>query len=166
MTFLDFLFAVLALLIIVLVIKLIIMIFKHPLFGRVMGLIAAVIGFIIGLNFPSLVEPGSTESLAIIEGALLLSIIYTVSYLCALGADSDAFDTYWDGTYSLIITDKEISLRENISGGFAAQVGGSLIIQGILSILALSSMPFLLWLIPIILALVNIGLVIKVIIDR
>ena len=160
MTFLDFILGLLALLVIILVTKLIIMIFKHPLFGRIIGLIAAVVGFITGLNILK-----DFNSAAIFAIALELSILYTISYLCALGAGSDAFDTYWDGTYTLYISKDSIDLRENISGGFLSHLIGSIIIGFFLSMYALSVFTFLLWLVPLILALANIGLIIKVIRD-
>ena len=161
--FLNFLGVIVGIVLIVFIIKLIIWIFRHPLFGRVMGLIFAIGGFVIALYTHSYVA-GSAESGENFAAAFLLAIVYNISYHCALGAGSDAFDTYWDGSYSLTISEDSIDLSKNISGGFIASFIGGLIVYFILSVLAVSSMSFLSWLIPIILAIANIVLIVKVII--
>lgn len=149
--------ALLLIILFVLFIKLVIAIFLHPLYSRIAGLIVAIIALIVGLNIPD-TYLGAAEM--VFGASIGLSVIYTFSYLLSMG--SEVFDTYWDGTYTLTISDNMIDLSKTISGGFLANFLGGSFCGWFLSLLALSSMPFLLWLIPIILALANIVLIYKV----
>ena len=148
--------ALLLLSLFVLIIMLIKAILLHPIYSRIAGLIVAVIAFIVGLNIPDDLFYGKEAF-----GAIWLSLIYTFSFVFASGAE--VFDTYWDGTYTLSISRDRIDLDKTIVGGFLSNFMAGALVGYFLSILALSSMPFLLWLIPVILALINIVLLWEVI---
>ena len=150
--------AIVGIILVVLLVKLIIAVFHHPLYSRIAGILVAIGSFVVGLILPNAkdAEPG-----IVFEYAIYLAVLYTFYYLFSMSAE--VFDTYWDGSYTLSISKDSIDLSKTISGGFFENFFGSAFITYILSIFALSSLGFLIWLIPIVLAIVNICLLVSVI---